>query len=91
MVKSTGTVAGAWALAEETPFDVLVSDIGLPDGDGYLLMHELRERFQLKGIALTGYGMEEDIQLGKEAGFSTHLTKPVRVSVIDGALASLGF
>ncbi len=86
-----GTVAGAWALADATTFDLLVSDIGLPDGDGFLLMREMQDRFGLKGIALTGFGLEDDIKLGKEAGFSAHLVKPIQAKVLDATLTSLGF
>ncbi len=86
-----GTVADAWALAGATTFDLLLSDIGLPDGDGFLLMREMQDRFGLKGIALTGFGLEDDIKLGQEAGFSAHLVKPIRAKVLDATLASLGF
>ena len=89
-VSAAGTVAEAWELAGSSKFDLLLSDIGLPDGDGYLLMRELQERYGLRGIALTGYGMEDDIKLSKEAGFSAHLTKPIQAKVLDEAFASLG-
>jgi CheY-like chemotaxis protein len=89
-VKAAATIAEAWALVVDHEFDILVSDIGLPDGDGYLLMRELRERHGLRGIALTGYGMDDDIKLSREAGFSAHLVKPVRASVLDEALATFG-
>jgi signal transduction histidine kinase/CheY-like chemotaxis protein len=70
-------------LAEEQHFDLLISDIGLPDGNGYDLMSQLRDREGLKGIALTGYGMEEDVARSREAGFFAHLTKPVRAQTLD--------
>ena len=89
-VSTAGSVAEAWARIREDTYDLLVSDIGLPDGDGYLLMRQLRDRFGLRGIALTGYGMEDDIKLSKEAGFSAHLTKPIQANVLDEALASIG-
>jgi DNA-binding response OmpR family regulator len=85
------TVADAWALADATTFDLLLSDIGLPDGDGFLLMREMQDRFGLKGIALTGFGLEDDIRLGMEAGFSAHLVKPIKAQVLDATLASLGY
>lgn len=68
-------------------FDVVLSDVGLPDGNGYTLMAELREKFGLKGIALTGYGMEKDIENAKKAGFATHLIKPVNIKSLEKALS----
>lgn len=58
-------------------------------GFGYALMAALRERHGLKGIALTGYGMEEDLSRSERAGFVLHLTKPVRMDALDRALAPL--
>jgi CheY-like chemotaxis protein len=88
-VATAGTVAGARALVDATKFDLLISDVGLPDGNGYDLMHEIGARFGLKGIALTGYGMEGDLARSQRAGFSAHLTKPVRVQALDAALAGV--
>jgi CheY-like chemotaxis protein len=59
------------------PFDLVVSDLGLPDGSGHDLMRELIQRYGLRGIAVSGYGMEEDLRRSHEAGFYRHLTKPV--------------
>ena len=64
----------------------MISDIGLPDGSGYALMSELRDEFGLKGIALTGYGMEQDVAQSQTAGFVVHLTKPVRIESLIRAL-----
>jgi DNA-binding response OmpR family regulator len=89
-VKAAASVEEAWELAKDTKFDALVSDIGLPDGDGYILMRELRDRYGLRGIALTGFDWENDVLLSREAGFSAHLAKPVAVKVLDQALAALG-
>jgi signal transduction histidine kinase len=58
-------------------FDVVLSDIGLPDGSGYDVISEAKRSRHVAGIALTGYGREQDVQRGKEAGFDFHLTKPV--------------
>ena len=80
------SVAEAQALAKLETFDLVVSDIGLPDGSGYALMSELRETFGLKGIALTGYGMEQDVARGQNAGFVAYLIKPVRVEYLEKAL-----
>jgi len=67
----------------------LISDIGLPDGNGFDLMTELRAANKhLQGIALTGYGMEEDMARSQNAGFASHLVKPVRVESLEAALAA---
>jgi PAS domain S-box-containing protein len=89
-VFAASTLAEARALARQEHFDLVVSDIGLPDGDGYTLMSELRDAFGLKGIALSGYGMEQDLARGKAAGFVTHLIKPVRVESLEKALSDAG-
>jgi CheY-like chemotaxis protein len=70
-------------------FDLLISDIGLPDGTGFDLMKEMKERYDIRGIALTGYGMEEDIERSQNAGFLVHLTKPIQIQSLDKALADL--
>jgi PAS domain S-box-containing protein len=77
-VRRADSVAAALAEADR-PFDLLLSDIGLPDGTGIELIHELREKYglQVPAVALTGYGMEEDIAKSREAGFIAHLTKPI--------------
>jgi len=83
-----GSVSEALETAERESFDLLISDIGLPDGSGYDLMTELRDRYGVVGIALTGYGMDDDVDRSQAAGFSGHLTKPVSVQGLDCALAS---
>jgi PAS domain S-box-containing protein len=85
-----GGVAEARTIASRENFDLLISDIGLPDGDGYELMIELHDRHQLIGIALSGYGMEEDVHRSQAAGFVTHLIKPVSVQALDRALSTVG-
>jgi CheY-like chemotaxis protein len=64
----------------------VVCDLGLPDGLGYDLMREFKKEFSLPGIALSGYGMESDIQQSFEAGFSAHLTKPVELATLEEAI-----
>ncbi|HEX5759651.1 MAG TPA: ATP-binding protein [Thermoanaerobaculia bacterium] len=66
--------------------DLVVSDLGLPDGSGYDLMRELAARYGLRGIALSGYGMEEDVRQSREAGFERHLTKPVDLRSLEAAI-----
>jgi CheY-like chemotaxis protein len=86
-VVAVDTAAKARETASQNKFDLLISDIGLPDGNGNDLMNELREKYGIKGIALTGYGMEEDITRGKAAGFVTHLIKPVKIQSLESALS----
>jgi PAS domain S-box-containing protein len=85
-VKIARNVAGAQRLAEQNPFDLVVSDLGLPDGSGIELMRTLRERFGLRGIAISGYGMEEDLAQSKAAGFAEHLVKPITFEALEAAI-----
>jgi two-component system, chemotaxis family, CheB/CheR fusion protein len=85
-VTVAGTVASALETAGSTGFDLVVSDIGLPDGSGQDLMRQLVSRHGLRGIALSGYGMEEDVLKSREAGFSAHLIKPVTPQILRDAI-----
>lgn len=89
-VTVAGSVAEGRAVAEAAGngnrIDLVLSDIGLPDGSGHDLMAELSSRYGLRGIALTGYGMEEDVQRSKEVGFARHLTKPVSLEQLESAI-----
>ena len=71
------------------PFDVVLSDIGLPDGTGYDVISEAKRARKVKGIALTGFGMAEDVRRSKEAGFDFHLTKPVDIAELRNVLRKL--
>jgi PAS domain S-box-containing protein len=87
-VVNASSISEARELAGRENFDILISDIGLPDGSGYELMNDLRRQSGLVGIALTGYGMDEDVNRSQAAGFAAHLTKPVSMQGLDQALAS---
>ncbi len=77
-VRSEGDVATALGALAQGRFDVLVSDLGLPDRSGLELLRELRARGEaLPAIALSGYGLESDIEQSLAAGFDSHLVKPV--------------
>ena len=89
-VAMAGDLATAMDLADRQAFDLLISDLGLPDGSGHDLMRRLRQRgHTLPGIALSGYGQEEDIQRSREAGFAAHLTKPASRELLVEAIASV--
>jgi len=73
----------------EQDFDLLISDIGLPDRSGYDLMRELRDSKGLLGIALSGFGTEHDVSEARAAGFSEHLTKPINFERLEEAIQNL--
>jgi len=88
-VEMAGDVATALELANQNAFELLFSDLGLPDGSGYDLIRQLRQRgHKFPGIALSGYGQGEDIQRSHEAGFAAHLTKPASRKAVIEAVAS---
>jgi PAS domain S-box-containing protein len=91
-VRTADSINAALAAADESAFDLLISDIGLPDGSGLELMRQLLSRRParpIKGIALSGFGMEEDIQRSKDAGFYEHLTKPINFKRLESAIRHL--
>ena len=77
-VTTAHTVATALRAATQEEFDLLVSDIGLPDGSGDDLIRQLQDKgHKFPSIALSGYGTEQDVARSRAAGFQVHLTKPV--------------
>jgi CheY-like chemotaxis protein/anti-sigma regulatory factor (Ser/Thr protein kinase) len=88
-VELAHSVRGALAASERRDVDIVVSDLGLPDGSGLDLMRELKSRKPMRGIALTGYGRREDLDETTRAGFERHLTKPVDVSTLIATIESL--
>lgn len=86
LVTVAGSIAAALKLAASQSFDVVISDLGLPDGTGYELMRQIRERHGIKGIALSGYGMEEDQRKSRDAGFIDHIVKPVNVAHLEAVI-----
>jgi CheY-like chemotaxis protein len=79
----------ALQIAEEQPFDILLSDIGLPDGSGLELLKRIRQTRDVPALALSGFGMDEDVERSRNAGFSDHLTKPVSIDRLQAAIAQL--
>lgn len=89
-VEIAETAAHARAIAAAQPFDLMISDLGLPDGSGHDLATEMQHAYGLKAIALSGYGMEEDLRLSESAGFLDHITKPADIDTLhDSILAAL--
>ncbi len=88
-VLPAASLTEALAVAAHGGIELIVSDIGLPDGTGYDLMERFGKAAGVKGIALTGYGTESDLALSQRAGFAAHLTKPVRIEALDAALKTV--
>ena len=85
-VRLANDAGEAIRLSESELFDVVVSDIGLPGMNSLDLMAELRRRSALPGIALTGFGGNEEAELCLKAGFSEHITKPVEIAELEAAI-----
>jgi PAS domain S-box-containing protein len=85
-VTAAGTVADAWTAFQTGDFDLIVSDIGLPDGTGLDLMRKVKAVRRVPAIALTGYGMDEDVRRSREAGFTTHMTKPIDFTKLEAVI-----
>jgi len=82
------SVRNALAKAER-PFDILVSDLGLPDGSGFDIMRTLVRRRPVIGIALSGFGAASDVRESRDAGFQRHLVKPVDLSKLIETIEAL--
>ena len=85
-VQSALNFQSALDLSEKEEFDVLVSDLALPDGNGIDLMQKLSSKQPLFGIALTGFGMDADIRRSHEVGFKHHLVKPIDLNKLDALI-----
>jgi CheY-like chemotaxis protein len=87
-VEYSETAAGALERADDSKFDLVISDLGLPDASGLELMPKLRAKQPwLRGICLSGYGTEDDLRACRDAGFAEHLTKPVDIQRLHAAIA----
>jgi hypothetical protein len=82
-VSDVGSVEAALKTARGQKFDLVISDLGLPDGSGLELMKQLREQYGLPGVCLSGFGMEDDLERSADAGFRHHLTKPVDFAKLE--------
>ncbi len=80
-VATAGTAAAALAHVDVSQIDVILSDLGLPDTDGFELLPALRQRAgrRVPAVAISGFGLDDDIRRALEAGFDVHMTKPIRL------------
>jgi PAS domain S-box-containing protein len=85
-VQTASSADDALRRIETETFDLFISDIGLPDMPGHELMCRVRERSDLPGIAISGYGMDQDVRKSLDAGFGEHLTKPVNLAALEQAI-----
>jgi signal transduction histidine kinase/ActR/RegA family two-component response regulator len=79
-------VRSAMQAAVRNKFDLLISDIALPDGTGMDLMMRLRAIANVPGIAISGFGNNGDIERSLQAGFSEHLIKPIKLDNLEAAM-----
>jgi signal transduction histidine kinase len=86
-VTVAGDVKSACEQFEHAHPDLVICDLGLPDGTGWDVLRRLREMSPVKAIAVSGFGMEHDVRKSREAGFAAHLTKPVDFPRLEAALA----
>jgi len=86
-VRSAASMQEALDELPKAPPDVIVSDIGLPDGDGWELLQRLHLPRPAYAIAMSGYGMAEDRQRSAAAGFRHHLVKPMDIEKLEMLLA----
>ena len=90
-VTTAASVKMAQELADGQEFDLLISDLGLPDGSGMDVMRHVKEHSGIPGIALSGYGADEDIRQSRAAGFANHLVKPVNIATLRPAIRQCAF
>jgi signal transduction histidine kinase/ActR/RegA family two-component response regulator len=86
LVAATHNVRSAMEAAARNRFDLLISDIALPDGSGIELMRQLQAISKMPGIAISGFGNNGDIEKSLEAGFCEHLIKPVKLEKLEAAM-----
>jgi CheY-like chemotaxis protein len=89
-VETAGTSAEALQAAALKPFDLVISDLGLPDGHGNQLIGRLRtSQPGMRGIAVSGFGTENDVERSLQAGFEVHLAKPIGAQRLKAAIAEI--
>jgi len=88
-IRMANTVSSAKELIDADDFDLLLCDLGLPDGTGLDVITHLRKSRATPAIALSGFGMEEDLARCMQAGFDLHITKPVNVKALESSIQRL--
>ena len=91
-VTSATNGADALRIASEREFDVILSDISMPEMDGFEFLHRLRQingRQDVPVVAITGFGRTGDVERARAAGFYSHLTKPLNLDALADVLAGL--
>lgn len=88
-VLTADCVKTAMEQASKEPFDLLVSDLGLPDGSGLDIMQKVKELYGVRGIAISGFGTDDDIRQSRATGFEDHLVKPVSFQVLQRAIEQI--
>jgi PAS domain S-box-containing protein len=82
-IESVATIAAGLEAIDRGNYDLLICDLGLPDGTGIELIEKVRKTHKTPAIALTGFGMQEDVDRAQRAGFDVHLTKPVNLQKLE--------
>jgi signal transduction histidine kinase len=86
LVATAHNLRSAMEAAARNKFDLLISDIALPDGTGMDLMMQVRAISNTPGIAISGFGNNGDIERSLQAGFSEHLIKPIKLENLEAAI-----
>jgi CheY-like chemotaxis protein len=84
------THRGRFRFVQQTErYEILISDIGLPDGTGLDLLRQIAPRPSLGAIALSAFGMDVDLARSRAAGFDVHLTKPITADELESAIDTM--
>lgn len=88
-VQTAATMTEALACVAENTCELIITDIGLPDGDGWELMRQLQARGPVRAVAMSGYGWKEDLEKSRSAGFIAHLLKPLKITELEAVLRKI--
>jgi PAS domain S-box-containing protein len=83
------SVAAAVEMIDNEKFELLLCDLGLPDGTGFDVIRHYRRLYQTPAIAVSGFGMESDVSSCLEAGFDAHITKPINFQEMEATIRKL--